>query len=154
MCSYGVGNVGTYNSSFASMDISEQMFNNPAGQYNHTQLIDQAVNQTYIITDLFNSSNMLESFFSTFLPNDTMPTTAFLSDPAPTKPTIDTSATTIDTSTTTIDTNPSTESTSPSITDTILPDDSGATSQEEGIISIISSCAMMAMLVSNIIMQL
>jgi len=86
ICSHGVGNVGTYNSNFFSADVTEQVFNNPAGRYDYKQLIDQAKGQTYIITDLFNNSNIPESMFSTFLPNDTMPTTAFLSDPAPTDP--------------------------------------------------------------------
>lgn len=130
MCSYGVGNVGTYNSSFAITDISKQVFKNPAGQYNYTQLIDQAVNQIYVITDLFNNSNIPDSLFSAFLPDDTMPTTAFLHAPAPSKSTTDTS--------------PSTTNISPST----KPDYSGTTNQEGDIVSLVLSCTLMAMFAS------
>ena len=86
MCSYGIGNVGTYISSFASTEIADQAFNNPAGQYNYSQLLGQAMSQAYIVTDLFENSDIPESLFSTFLPDESMPTTEFLSASAPIQP--------------------------------------------------------------------
>ena len=86
MCSYGIGNVGTYNSIFTGTDIIDQVFGNPAGRYDYDELIGQAMDQTYVITDLFDNSDVPVSLFSIFLPNTTMPTTDFLSDPAPTDP--------------------------------------------------------------------
>ena len=87
MCSYGIGNVGTYNSSFISTEIADQVFNNPAGRFDYEQLVEQAMGQTYIVSDLFvEDSGIPESEFSTYLPNDTMPTTEFLSAPPPTAP--------------------------------------------------------------------
>ena len=87
MCSYGVGNVGTYNSSFTGVDINEQAFNNPAGRYNYSELVAQAMNQTYVISELFDNSGVPQSLFFTFLPNDTMPNTSFLFTPTPTETT-------------------------------------------------------------------
>ena len=87
MCSYGVGNVGTYNSSFTGVDINEQAFNNPAGRYNYSELVAQAMNQTYVINELFDNSGVPQSLFLTFLPNDTMPNTSFLFAPTPTEAT-------------------------------------------------------------------
>ena len=86
MCSYGIGNVGTYNSIFTSTDIIDQVFGNPAGRYDYDELIEQAVHQIYVITDLFYTSNLPKSLFSIFLPNTTISTTDFLSDPAPVDP--------------------------------------------------------------------
>ena len=86
MCSYGIGNVGTYNSDFTSTDIASQVFNNPAGRYDYGQLIGQAMNQTYIVTDLFENLDDPSSLFSTFLPGETLPTTEFLSAPPPAEP--------------------------------------------------------------------
>ena len=86
MCSYGISNVGTYNSIFTSTDIVDQVFNNPAGRYDYAELIEQAVHQIYVITDLFYNSNLPKSLFSIFLPNTTISTTDFLSDPAPVDP--------------------------------------------------------------------
>ena len=91
MCSYGIGNVGTYNSIFTSTDIVDQVFGNPAGRFDYNELIEQAMDQTYVITDLFDNSDLPMSLFSIFLPNTTMPTTDFLSDPAPTDPNSSTS---------------------------------------------------------------
>ena len=87
MCSYGVCNVGHYNSTFEKKDIADQCFN-PAGQFDHDQLISQAKNQTYVLTELFNTTDIPQSLFSVFLPNETFPTTTFLDAVAPTKPTI------------------------------------------------------------------
>ena len=78
MCSYGVGNVGKYNSTFAQRDVVDQAYDNPAGDYNYTELIDQAKHQTYVLTRLFNKTDIPESVFSVFLPNETFPTTDFL----------------------------------------------------------------------------
>ena len=88
MCSYGPGNVGTYNSTFTEEDIAYQAFNNPAGQYNYSQLLNQAKMQTYIITELFNNSGISSSMFNIFLPDEMIPTTDFLTAPAPGDPTI------------------------------------------------------------------
>ena len=87
-CSFGLGNVGTYNSIFKEEDIAYQAFNNPAGQYNYTQLHNQAEMQTYIITELFNDPDISSSMFNIFLPNEAIPTTDFLSAPAPDGPII------------------------------------------------------------------
>ena len=76
--------MGTYNSMFTSTEIADQVFNNPAGRFDYEQLLEQAMGQTYIVTDLFvEDSGIPESLFSTYLPNDTMPTTEFLSAPPP-----------------------------------------------------------------------
>ena len=83
MCSYGAGNVGTYNSTFVQEDIAVQTYNNPAGRYNYTQLLNQARSQTYIITELFNNSDISSTIFNIFLPNEAIPTTAFLSVTVP-----------------------------------------------------------------------
>ena len=86
MCSFGLGNVGSYNSTFTEEDIAYQAFNNPAGQYNYTQLLDEAEMQTYIITELFNDPDISSSVFNVFLPDETIPTTDFLAAPAPDDP--------------------------------------------------------------------
>ena len=78
--------MGTYDSSFTSTDIADQAFNNPAGRYDYEQLLGQAMNQTFIVTDLFENSDIPESLFSTFLPDEPMPSTEFLSAPPPTDP--------------------------------------------------------------------
>ena len=83
MCSYGVGNVGTYNSTFMQEDIAAQAFNNPAGQYNYTQLLNQARSQTYIITELFSNSDISPTMFNIFLPNEAIPSTDFLTVTVP-----------------------------------------------------------------------
>ena len=83
MCSYGTGNVGTYNSTFVREDIAVQTFNNPAGRYNYTQLLNQARSQTYIITELFTNSDISSTMFNIFLPNEAIPTTDFLSITVP-----------------------------------------------------------------------
>ena len=87
MCSYGVCNVGYYNSTFEKKDIADQCFN-PAGQFDYDQLINQAKNQTYVITELFSTTEIPKSVFSVYLPKETFPTTKFLYAPAPSKPTI------------------------------------------------------------------
>jgi len=87
MCSYGVGNVGTYNSTFTQRDVMDQAYDNPSGYYNYTELIDQAKNQTYVITDLFNNTDIPKSVFSVFLPYEAFPSTEFLSLPPPVNPT-------------------------------------------------------------------
>lgn len=78
--------MGTYNSIYSSLDIADQAFSNPAGRYDYTQLLQQAMSQTYVITDLFNNTDVPESLFSIFLPNDTMPSIDFLSATPPTDP--------------------------------------------------------------------
>ena len=77
ICSYGVGNVGTYNSTFTKRDVIDQVHDNPAGYYNYNELIGQAKEQTYVLTSLFSKVNALESVLSVFLPNETFPTTTF-----------------------------------------------------------------------------
>ena len=89
MCSYGIGNVGTYDSNFTSTEIADQAFDNPAGRYDYEQLLDQAMGQTYIVTDLFENPNISEALFFTFLPNETIPTTDFFSASPPTAPPTD-----------------------------------------------------------------
>ena len=86
MCSYGVGNVGTYISSFTGRDISDQVYDNPAGQYDYSSLIDQAMDQTYILTELFTDNNIPQAVFSTFLPDEMLPSTQFLTEEAPEDP--------------------------------------------------------------------
>ena len=137
-CSFGLGNVGTYNSTFMEEDIAYQAFNNPAGQYNYTQLHNQAEMQTYIITELFNDPDISSSMFNIFLPNEAIPTTDFLSAPAPDGPIIITPTsvqlTTADFSTTgpvtptvVVSTIRKTSSTVHVITPTVaVPSDSGA----------------------------
>ena len=87
MCSYGVCNVGHYNDTYKKQDIADQCFN-PAGQFNYSQLIDQAKNQTYVLTELFSTTEIPKSVFSVFLPDETLPTTKFLEAPPPAKPTV------------------------------------------------------------------
>ena len=87
MCSYGVCNVGHYNNTYMKKDVADQCFN-PAGQFNYDQLINQAKNQTYVLTELFSTTEIPKSVFSTFLPGETLPTTKFLEAPAPPKPTV------------------------------------------------------------------
>ena len=107
-CSYGVCNVGHYNDTYKKQDVADQCFN-PAGQFNYDQLINQAKNQTYVLMELFSTTEIPKSVFSTFLPGETLPTTNFLEAPAPVKPTVipsttrmtPTSSTTTATSTTT-----------------------------------------------------
>ena len=86
MCSYGIGNVGSYNSSFTSAEIADQAFDNPAGHYDYEQLLEQAMGQSYIVTDLFESPNISETLYFTFLPNETVPSIEFLSASPPTAP--------------------------------------------------------------------
>ena len=87
MCSYGVCNVGHYNNTFKKQDVADQCFN-PAGQFDYDQLINQAKNQTYVLTELFNTTEIPTSLFSVFLPDETLPTTKFLEAPAPVKSTV------------------------------------------------------------------
>ena len=86
ICSYGVVNVGTYNSAFIKTDVIHQAYDNPAGFFNYTELIDQAKSQTYVLTKLFSTTDIPESVFSIFLPNETLPTTEFLLTPPPPPP--------------------------------------------------------------------
>ena len=86
MCSYGVGNTGSYASTFSKRDIIDQACNNPAGQFDYTQLLNQAKTQTYIITELFSTTCIPKSVFSVFLPSKTFPTTDFLKTQPPTCP--------------------------------------------------------------------
>jgi len=76
-CSYGVNNVGTYNSTFDKKDIVDQVNENPAGHFNYSQLMDEANKHTYVVTELFENSDIPESVFSMFLPEDSLPTTTF-----------------------------------------------------------------------------
>ena len=87
MCSYGVCNVGHYNDTFKKQDVADQCFN-PAGQFDHDQLMDQAKKQTYVLSELFSTTKIPKSVFSLFLPDETLPTTEFLKAPAPAKPKI------------------------------------------------------------------
>lgn len=91
-CSYGVCNVGHYNETYKKQDVVDQCFN-PAGQFNYDQLINQAKNQTYVLTKLFSTTEIPKSVFSVFLPGETLPTTKFLEAPAPVKPTVNTNTT-------------------------------------------------------------
>ena len=86
MCSFGVGNVGTYNSTFTKRNVIDQAYDNPAGFFNYTELIDQAKSQTYVIIDLFSNTEIPRSVFSVFLPNEVFPTIDFLSAPPPVNP--------------------------------------------------------------------
>ena len=121
MCSYGLCNVGYYNNTFEKQDVADQCFN-PAGQFDHDQLINQAKNQTYVLTELFSTTEIPKSLFSLFLPGETLPTTEFLKAPAPAKPTIKpattciapTSSTAIEPSVTSTSDIPTTTSTSTS----------------------------------------
>ena len=79
VCSFGVENVGTYNSTFMQEDIAAQAFTNPAGQYNYSQLLNQAKTQTYVITELFDDYHISPSIFNIFLSNEMIPSTDFLS---------------------------------------------------------------------------
>ena len=122
MCSYGVCNVGHYNDTFTKKDVADQCFN-PAGQFDHDQLINQAKNQTYVLTELFSTTEIPKTVFSLFLPGETLPTTEFLKAPAPAKPTINPTTTCIaTTSSTSIE--PSTTSTIdiPTIASTSISD--------------------------------
>lgn len=85
MCSYGVGNTGNYTSMFSKRDIKDQVYSNPAGQFDYIQLVNQAKMQTYVITELFDTSStcISKSLFSLFLPHKTFPTTDFLNAPPP-----------------------------------------------------------------------
>ena len=95
MCSYGLCNVGYYNDTFKSKTyVADQCFN-PAGQFDHDHLINQAKNQTYALTELFSTTEIPKSLFSLFLPGEILPTTDFLKAPAPTKPTINPTTTCI-----------------------------------------------------------
>ena len=124
MCSYGVGNIGTYNNIFTLEDIGIQTLNNPAGRFNYTQLLNQARNQTYVITELFSSSDISPTLFNVFLPNEEIPTTDFLSVTVPIDLSTVTTTTTIATLTKTIAIN--VMKTSPVLTPTIVmkPSDS------------------------------
>ena len=86
MCSYGVGNTGSYARTFSKNDINDQVYNNPAGQFDCKQLLDQAKLQTYVITELFSATCVPKSVFSVFLPYDAFPTTDFLNAQKPTDP--------------------------------------------------------------------
>ena len=77
MCSYGVGNVGTYNSTFTKRDVIDQVHDNPAGQFDYDELIGQAKEQTYVLTSLFSTTDIPEAVFSVFVPNEIIPTTIF-----------------------------------------------------------------------------
>jgi len=78
--------VGTYNSTFTQRDVVDQAYDNPAGDYNYTELIDQAKGQTYVMTNLFSSTDIPKSVFSKFLPYEAFPSTEFLSLPPPVNP--------------------------------------------------------------------
>ena len=86
MCSYGAGNIGTYNRTFFQKDIIDQAYGNPAGKFNYAQLLSQAKMQTYVLTELFNETDISESIFSVFMPDEMLPTTTFLSAEPPIDP--------------------------------------------------------------------
>ena len=76
-CSYGVDNIGTYNSNFNRGDVVDQVNENPAGSFDYAELIDETKKYTYVVTELFKSTNISESVFSIFLPRNKLPTTTF-----------------------------------------------------------------------------
>ena len=106
MCSYGAGNTGTYNSTFFQRDIIDQAYGNPAGNFNYTQLLSQAKTQTYVLTELFNETDISESIFSVFVPDETLPTITFLSAEPPIDPSPSTAPPAIITDPTTIASSP------------------------------------------------
>ena len=144
MCSYGVGNTGTYISTFTQEDIGVQTLNNPAGQFNYTQLLNQARNQTYVITELFSNSDISPTLFNVFLPNEEIPNTDFLSVTVPIDlSTVTTTTTTATTTTAAI----SVMKTSPVITPTAVmkPTDSSGMVISYSLI-IMLGCSMLAKL--------
>ena len=143
MCSYGIGNVGSYNSSFTSTDIADQAFNNPAGHYDYEQLLGQAMNQTFIVTDLFENSDIPQSLFSTFLPDEPMPSTEFLSASAPTAPP------TVPTVTVPTDSTDPTDTTDP--TNTTADPNSVGVGGTSSATSFVFSCSLMAMLACSML---
>ena len=86
-CSLGVGNtVESYASTFSGLDIRDQPYNNPAGQFKYSQLLAQAKMQTHVLTELFDNTCVPKSVFSAFIPNTKLPTTDYLSAQPPTDP--------------------------------------------------------------------
>ena len=157
MCSFGLGNVGSYNSTFTEEDIAYQAFNNPAGQYNYTQLIDEAEMQTYIITELFNNSDVSPSMFNIFLPDERIPTTDFLTAPAPDGPIIITTTSVQSTTSlvapttvmsTIIKTSPTVHVVTPTIT--VMPTDSGAVVPTDSG-AVVFSCSLIIMIGCSIL---
>ena len=142
MCSYGAGNTGNYSSTFKKKDIIDQAYGNPAGHFNYNQLLNQAKEQTYVLTELFRETDIHKSVFSVFMPGTTLPTTEFWSalPPSNPNPTTSTPVSNIhptDVATTASDPNPTTSTPANNIrpTDVAITDSSSnnATSAPTGL---------------------
>ena len=76
-CTIGVGNVGSYLTSFDCPEIVDQI-NNPSGSFNVSQLLQQARQLPYVVTDIMLNRSDIMMLYSAVLPGRPVPDTSFL----------------------------------------------------------------------------
>ena len=76
-CTIGVGNVGSYLTSFDCPEIVDQI-NNPSGSFNVSQLLQQARQLPYVVTDIMSNRSDIMMLYSAVLPGRPVPDTSFL----------------------------------------------------------------------------
>ena len=85
-CTIGVDNVSPYMSTFDKLEISDQV-DNPTGDFNLTELREQARSLTYIVTELLTNRSDIMMLYGNVLPGRDIPNLDFLNEPTP-SPTI------------------------------------------------------------------
>ena len=81
-CTIGVDNVSPYNSIFDRREITDQE-DNPAGTFNLTQLREQAMLQTYVVTELLTNRSDIMKLYENVLPGRDIPNLDFFNEPTP-----------------------------------------------------------------------
>ena len=85
-CTIGVDNVSPYMSTFDKLEISDQV-DNPTGDFNLTELREQARSLTYIVTELLTNRSDIMMLYGNVLLGRDIPNLDFLNEPTP-SPTI------------------------------------------------------------------
>ena len=81
-CTIGVDDVSPYNSIFDYREITDQE-DNPAGTFNLTQLREQAMLQTYVVTELLTNRSDIKMLYENVLPGRDIPNLDFFNEPTP-----------------------------------------------------------------------
>ena len=85
-CTIGVDNVSPYMSTFDRLEIADQE-DNPTGDFNLTELRDQARPLIYVVTELLTNRSDIMMLYKNVLPGRDIPNLDFLIEPSP-SPTI------------------------------------------------------------------
>ena len=76
-CTIGIGNVGSYLTSFDCPEIIDQI-NNPSGSFNVSQLLQQARQFPYVVTDIMLNRSDIMMLYNAVLPGRPVPDISFL----------------------------------------------------------------------------